>query len=169
MDKITIVDRKDNVIGATTKEEALSKGLIRRISRIFLIDENKIYLQRRGPDMQLFPNTWDQSAGGHVDEGESYEEAAIRELSEELGIVDVKLQELGKFYLEETFNGLQTYQFSTVFTASYNKQTLKFQREEVSGGKWFTIDEIDKNINANPEEFATGFLVTWEGFRDRIL
>ena len=48
--------------------------------------ENKIFLQRRSNAKQLFPGRWDLSATGHVQAGESREEAAIRELEEELGL-----------------------------------------------------------------------------------
>ena len=166
--KIVIVDKNDNIIGAATKENAFKKGIIRRISRIFLIDKDKIYLQRRGPTMKLFPNTWDQSAGGHVDEGETYIEAAKRELHEELGISDVTLLELGKFYLEETYAGLETFQFSMVFTASYNHQLINFQQNEVSGGKWFGFEEVTKLIDQNPKDFSTGFIVAWSKFKNQL-
>lgn len=166
--KITIVDKNDNIIGAATKEEAFNKNIIRRISRIFLIDSDKIYLQRRGPKMKLFPNTWDQSAGGHVDKGETYKEAARRELKEELGIDDVKLSELGKFYLEETYEELKTFQFSMVFMAPYNGQLIKFQTDEVSGGKWFDFKEVTEMVDSTPNEFATGFIVAWNKFKNQL-
>lgn len=166
--KITIVDKNDNVIGSASKDVAFKDGVIRRISRVFLIDKDQIYLQRRGPNMRLFPDTWGSSAGGHVDEGESYEEAAKRELFEELGIKNIQLIELGKFYLEETYKTTQSFQFSMVFSAIYNNQPFMFQKDEVSGGCWFKFDEVTKMVDSNPQDFATGFVVAWNKFKSKI-
>jgi isopentenyldiphosphate isomerase len=46
----------------------------------------RILLQRRAPDKDAWPGRWDASAAGHVEAGETSEEAARRELAEELGI-----------------------------------------------------------------------------------
>lgn len=92
MVKINIVNENDESIGAEDKDFAIEQGLIHQVVRIFVFnDKNELYLQKRGAN-QTFPNTWDQSAGGHVDEGETYEEAALRELQEELGISGVGLK-----------------------------------------------------------------------------
>ena len=48
--------------------------------------DGMILLQRRSMAKDLFPGWWDISVGGHVDAGESYDEAVVRELREELGI-----------------------------------------------------------------------------------
>lgn len=45
-----------------------------------------LLLQKRSLHKRVQPGCWDTSVGGHVDPGESYEEAALRELGEELGI-----------------------------------------------------------------------------------
>lgn len=47
-------------------------------------DDGRIFIQRRSPDRRLFPNTWD-IVGGHVESGETVEEALYREVQEETG------------------------------------------------------------------------------------
>lgn len=47
-------------------------------------DDGRIFIQRRSPDRRLFPNTWD-IVGGHVESGETLEEALYREVQEETG------------------------------------------------------------------------------------
>eukprot|EP01080_Neovahlkampfia_damariscottae_P002049 gene2049-1555_t len=49
------------------------------------IDTQEVLITQRAKFMRTFPNTW-VFPGGHVDEGEHFEEAALRELSEETGI-----------------------------------------------------------------------------------
>ena len=46
----------------------------------------QVYIQRRSRSKDRHPGKLDSSAAGHVDPGETYEETAIRELQEELGI-----------------------------------------------------------------------------------
>ena len=46
--------------------------------------------------LSLYPGKITSSAGGHVDEGENYKTAALRELKEELGI-STPLRDLGRF------------------------------------------------------------------------
>lgn len=69
------------------------------VNILIVNDKNEVLHQRRAPNKDSFPNMWDLSCGGHVVTGESYLDAAIRELKEELGI-DVQaeeLQQLGSF------------------------------------------------------------------------
>lgn len=162
---ITIVDKDDNVIGSMPMMQAIQEGKIRRVSRIFLIRDEEIYLQRRSPDCYTFPNTWDKSAGGHVDEGESYEQAARREAKEEIGIEDIDIELIDKFYFEEDLNGIPAFQFTSVFKAIYSDQHLNLAPHEVSSGRWFNFNDVDEMIKNNPNEFATGFLRSWERFK----
>lgn len=99
MPKVTIVNNQDEVIGAAEKSEAFAKGLIRRTARILIVDQDgRVFLQKRGPNKFPFPNRWTESAGGHVDEGESYEQVAHRELEEEIGLKDLRIEKIDYFY-----------------------------------------------------------------------
>src|SRR5260370_42126101 len=65
---------------------------------IFLArSDGKILLQRRSPNNKIFPNCWDSSSSFHVTFGESYEQAARRELREETA-VSALFEYLGKFW-----------------------------------------------------------------------
>src|SRR3954468_22149160 len=106
MTRITIVDKHDNVVGAEEQHIAREKGLIHRIARIFVLNkEGAVLIQKRSSQMQDNSGKWDQSAGGHVDEGEDYRVAAKRETQEELGITVNDLQQVGKFYVERPAPG----------------------------------------------------------------
>jgi isopentenyl-diphosphate Delta-isomerase len=61
---------------------------------LWVFDERgRIVLQERSPDKDVWPGRWDASAAGHVQAGEPIEDAARRELAEELGL-EVSLAEL---------------------------------------------------------------------------
>jgi isopentenyldiphosphate isomerase len=58
---------------------------------IIFNDKGEILLQKRSMTKDLFPGMLGVSVGGHVNKGESYEEAAKRETEEELGVqLDLK-------------------------------------------------------------------------------
>lgn len=47
--------------------------------------DRKVLITRRNKGMKIFPHAW-VLPGGHVDVGESLEEAVVRELAEETGV-----------------------------------------------------------------------------------
>lgn len=57
--------------------------------------------KRRSPTKDLLPGFWDIGAGGVVGVGETDDEAAVRELVEELGISGVELTPLGRGSFED--------------------------------------------------------------------
>jgi 8-oxo-dGTP diphosphatase len=61
-----------------------------------LVHESKILLGKRAAGQLLYPDAWDLP-GGHLEAGESPDEALIRELKEELGIVPTRFAQLDIF------------------------------------------------------------------------
>ena len=93
--KVVVVDENDNVIGAEYMFDAIEKKMLRKVSRVFVFDQQgKILVQRRSASV-VRPLLLDQSVGGHVDEGETYYEAAERELMEELGLKVKSIKYIG--------------------------------------------------------------------------
>lgn len=95
---VVVVDEYDNEVGTATLAEVWQKGLYHRIVSVFIKDDQgRMLLQLRSPNVAVYPNCWDQAAGGHVDAGQTYDLAAYNELSEEVGIKGVELTVLGIF------------------------------------------------------------------------
>ena len=94
-----IVDEDDRIIGQATRDEVHGNpGLIHRVVHILVFNRsNDIYLQKRSKNKDVQPGKWDTSVGGHVDKDESYKDAAVREMEEELGIKGVPLKFLYKY------------------------------------------------------------------------
>lgn len=159
MQKILIVDEKDNVIGSSEKEYAIKHSQVRRISRIFVFNNNgELFIQKRKTGLTLSGGKWDQSAGGHVDVGETYKQAAERELKEELGIKAAKLKEIGKFYFRREHETFISKSFNTLFSCHYNGK-ITLQESEVDDGRWVMIDDLLVDIKNSPDLFA-GVLIT---------
>ena len=56
-----------------------------RVVAAILVSSDAVLLCHRSADRQWYPDTWDLP-GGHIEEGETPENALVRELREELGI-----------------------------------------------------------------------------------
>lgn len=70
-----------------SKFKAHMQGICHGISAVALIDNSgKLLIQKRAVTKKDEPNKWDLSGAGHVDVAETPEEAAVREIYEELGI-----------------------------------------------------------------------------------
>ncbi len=161
--KITVVDDSDTVIGCMQLPEALAKGLNRRISAVVIINEaGRILLQKRASGI-LSPNTFDFSAGGHVNEGDDYLSAAYTELSEELGIKDAVLE-----LVTPPFRILDM--FISVYKAFVlNDISIIVDPEEVSGVLWVSFEELNSMITSDPAQFAKPFIESWPYVRDKII
>ncbi len=165
MPKIVFVDKDDNVIGSGTREEARQKGIIRRIVRIFLFNsKGELLIQKRSRNV-LQPGEWDQSVGGHVDEGEDYLEAAHRELQEELDIKNIPLKEIIKFYTEETDGKGTDKRFNVLYSANFDEE-INFNQKEISEIRWITLHKLANWMKEKPEDFTQGFIKTFTVYQE---
>lgn len=155
---ILIVDERDNPVGAAEMYEAQEKGLIHRIVRIMVEDEQgRLLLQKRSVRMKRWPNCWDNSATGHVDEGEAYDAAALRELKEEIGVERSELQALGTYFTDRRLENIpHLRRFNRVYKTLATADELVIDEDEVSEVRWFTVDEVKKLLKEQPEMVTDG-------------
>ncbi|MET8543066.1 NUDIX domain-containing protein [Kitasatospora sp. NPDC004799] len=87
------VDEQDRVLAVVERAEAIRRGWLHRVAATVCRDERgRVLVHRRPEDRSRFPGHHDVMFGGAVNVGESYEQAAERELAEELGVrVPVRL------------------------------------------------------------------------------
>jgi 16S rRNA (adenine1518-N6/adenine1519-N6)-dimethyltransferase len=164
-ERIQFVDENDNPIGAGPREEAWEKKIHHRIARVMLRDEDGNFLiQKRSSQKKSYPNLWTDAASGHVDEGESYEQAAMREMGEEIG-VKTHLMLIGKFLLVELKGGNQVPVFHMSFEGRVAKDVkITMQEEEVSATKWMPLSELKHLMDTTPEDFTPAFLESIKRF-----
>ncbi len=166
MAKITFVNDKDEIIGSGTKEEAWENGNIHRIVRIFIFNsQGEMLIQKRADSVILFPGLWDHAVGGHVDEGENYIDAAKREAREELGIADIKLEEIKKYFADETGEGKLKRRFNTLYRATY-EGPVSLNKEEVAEVRWISFAELEKWMSQKPADFTRGFIKSLEVYKE---
>ncbi len=85
---LDLVDRNDKVIGKKSRKEIYAEGLSNfRVVNAFVVNsEGKMWIPRRSVDKRIFPLCLDMSMGGHVESGETYDQAFKRETAEELNV-----------------------------------------------------------------------------------
>ncbi|MFF3752760.1 NUDIX domain-containing protein [Streptomyces sp. NPDC002018] len=84
---LDVVDENDRVTGQAPRGEVYARGLRHRCVFVFVRDaQDRVFVHRRTADKLAFPSLYDMFVGGVVGAGESYDEAALREAEEELGV-----------------------------------------------------------------------------------
>lgn len=147
---LDLVDENDNVIGKEDRNVIYENNWrnFRVINIMIFTSDNKIVVPKRSSNRRLFPNCYDCSVGGHVSSGETYEQAAYRELEEELGITGVKLEEIGYFKPTD----IDTSAFSKMYKLVYD-EVLNFDKDGIQEIYYMSKDEIRKLIEENPAQF----------------
>ncbi len=159
-----VVNEDDEVVGKATRQECHSNSrLIHRSVYIFLVnDRNEVFLQKRSLSKDLYPCYFTGSATGHVDYGEDYDEAARRELKEELN-VDALLLRLGKV---KSFTKNER-EISMLYICRYS-EPVKFNTKEITEGGFFSIEDIKHHIKTGEMNFADGFKIAFKNFLKHI-
>ena len=100
---VDVVDERDQVVRTVTRAEMRAGRLMHRaVSIAVMSTDGRLLVHRRADTKDVWPGLWDIAAGGVVGAGEWYEDAARRELAEELGIEVTELTFLGKGrYIDE--------------------------------------------------------------------
>lgn len=160
--RVILVNEQDEIIGHEYLEQAKASGQLRRAARVFVFDTSGRFLVQQRSQTVFSPGLLDQSVGGHVDEGETYREAAEREMREELGI-QVPIEEVFvSFRSERFFNGL--------YRAVIDPDTpIPFNATEVTAVLWYEIQELELAMQATPAKFTYSFLEIWPLIRDKII
>ena len=140
-----VVDEHDVVVEQATRREVHARGLLHRAVHIFLFNSRgELLLQRRSALKDEFPLCWTSSASGHLDAGESYEQAAGRELREELGLT-AELQFLTKLPASP-----QTANEHTALFRCVSDNPPVCPPEEVDRVQFFSLADVDRLMNDEP-------------------
>ncbi|GHE76633.1 putative Nudix hydrolase [Streptomyces longispororuber] len=84
---LPVVDEHDRVVGEAPRGEVYARGLRHRCVFIEARDAaGRVFVHRRTATKLVFPSLYDMFVGGVVGAGESYDDAALREAQEELGV-----------------------------------------------------------------------------------
>ena len=137
------VDEQGNVVGTVKRSVAHGGSMtLHPVVHLHLFNsKGLLYLQKRPDWKDIQPGRWDTSTGGHMDLGETVEQALRREVSEELGVVDFEPEALGRY----VFESRRERELVHVHKAVYDGLVLP-NPKELDGGRFWSVDEIIANI-----------------------
>jgi len=142
---VDIVDDDDHVIATVTRREMRAGRLLHRSVGIAVMSsDDRLLIHRRSTAKDVWPGWWDIAAGGVVLSGETYDDAARRELTEELGVVDAELEPLGngRFVDDNVAEICRGYRV-------VHDGPFTFDDGEVTEVRWVTFAELDDLRSTN--------------------
>lgn len=147
-----IVDEQGNILGAISRGKAHdgSKVLHPVVHLHLFNSKGELYLQHRPLWKDIQPGKWDTACGGHVDLGESVEQALRREVREELGVTDFSPIAMGSYVFESKRERELVYVHRCVYDGEVSPS-----KEELDGGRFWTRQEILSNMGK--EVFTPNF------------
>jgi 8-oxo-dGTP diphosphatase len=107
-----------------------------------------VLLGRRAANREFYPDVWDVP-GGHLEPGETSEQALVRELREEIGVTPTAWASLGEF--RESLPGENGSIVLHLYTVtSWNGAPRNLSSEEHSEVSWFAVKDACRLTLAHP-------------------
>ncbi|GAA1009267.1 NUDIX hydrolase [Streptomyces sp. F-3] len=141
---LDIVDEHDRVIGQFPRGEAYARKLRHRCVFVQVRNaEGRLFVHRRTPAKLVFPSLYDMFVGGVVGAGETYDDAALREAEEELGVTGLPRPEhLFKFLYDD---GAGHTWWSAVYQVRCDLP-VRPQAEEVAWYGFLSEGEVERRL-----------------------
>ena len=158
MDMLILVNLDDQEIGTMNKQDVHRLGKLHRAFSVFIINENKMLIQKRNVNKYHSGGLWANACCSHPRYGENLKEATSRRLVEELGI-SCPLTKLFDFvYFSKYSDGLFEYEYDHVFIGEYSGE-FDFDKDEIEELRWIDIAELKNKMQEEPELFSTWFMI----------
>ena len=144
---LDLVNEKDEVIGRKLRSEIYQEKLLNfRVVNAFLINsEGEMWIPKRSLAKKTFPGCLDMSMGGHVESGETYDQAFKRELLEELNLNADDLKWKLRAHLHPHYDEISV--FMKVYEI-YSDQAPNYNPNEFIESSWITPLALLQKIEA---------------------
>lgn len=165
-EQLILVDSGDEQIGTLSKAEChAGAGVLHRAFSVFLFNSRgELLMQQRSSDKELWPLFWSNSCCSHPRYGESMEIAVGRRMREELG-VECTVSFLYKFQYQAFFADVGAeHEVCSVFYGIHDGP-VEFNITEVAAVRYLSPQELDLEIERNPDQFTPWFKLEWDEIR----
>ena len=141
-----IDDLTGKVIGMAPRSKCHGDPrLVHRAAHVVVLhpDGTGIFLQKRSMKKDIQPGKWDTAVGGHLMPGENFEQAARRELGEELGIhTDERLSKILEYKVRNEKESENVEVFCLVSGGPFH-----IQKSELDSVEYFSFEDLKKCLN----------------------
>jgi len=157
-----VVDASDQVTGQATRGEVHGGKLLHRAVHVLVMNpRGDLLLQQRSRFKDVHPGVWDSSVSGHLNAGETYQAAAVRELTEEMDIrADHPPAEIARF----TPSAATGWEHVRLYHTRHHGP-VRFPAAEIEAALWLPPTAIDAWLARRPEDFASSFIECWKAAR----
>ncbi len=133
MEVFPLVNEAGEVIGKATRQECHSGSkLLHPVVHLHIFNQKgDLFLQKRAMSKDIQPGKWDTAVGGHVDYGETIEEALRREVREELGVTDFTPQFVQRYVFESAVEKELVNTYRTCYEGPHGiRNTIKCTQQD---------------------------------------
>lgn len=156
-EQVALYDAEGKPCGVAPRSLMRSQNLRHAATGIVVRNSaGEIYVHQRTAIKDVYPSRFDFAAGGVMAAGEQPDESARRELGEELGISGVELQFIGEGDFADEHTDYHAFLYQVTWDGP-----IVHQPEEVAWGGWWTPQELQRRIAANPDQFMPDSLALW--------
>jgi 16S rRNA (adenine1518-N6/adenine1519-N6)-dimethyltransferase len=161
-----VVDEHDRVIDQKPRSEVHANRWMHRAVHVFVFNrKGDLLLQKRSMLKDAHPGVWDSSVAGHLNADEEYDQAALRELDEEMGIrPDRPPSEIASIAPSEATG----WEHVRLFRVDHHGP-VQFPSAEIDAVMWMSPAEIDAWTAGVPGDFANGFIECWRAWRQSAI
>jgi isopentenyl-diphosphate delta-isomerase len=140
---LDIVNEQDQVVGTMWRSQAYAQNKLASLRAVWLLIKNQdgqFWIPKRSATKASSPNSLDGSTVGHVSSGETYEQAMIREVAEELNfdISQMPYKVVGKLTPQTgSISFIQIFELQVP-----NRFIIDYNKNDFSEFFWLTSQEI---------------------------
>ncbi|MDV5171012.1 isopentenyl-diphosphate Delta-isomerase [Photobacterium rosenbergii] len=162
-EQVILVDPQGRELGVEEKMQAHRDGVLHLAFSVLLYrdgdNEREFLMQQRALGKYHSGGLWTNTCCSHPRREETMEQAGIRRLAEEMGIVDIRaLSDVASFvYHAELDNDLIEHELDHVLVAEAANIAITPNLNEVLTYRWWTQSELQVALDQEPERFTAWF------------
>lgn len=154
---VALYDEHGRVVGSVPRARMRAENLRHAATGVLVRNSaGLVYVHRRTDTKDVYPGRYDFTAGGVIVAGEDPDEAAVRELEEELGVSGVPITPVGRGEYSDDHTRFWAYLYTVTWDGA-----VRHQPEEVAWGAWWTPHELAELVADDPGRFMPDSVALW--------
>jgi len=159
MEQLAVVDENNQVQGFSLKEDILRRGLNYRCIQVFLFNaKDELIICRRPDSKKKFAGKFASSAMGYIRKDETYEDAAKREMMQELGVNKI-LKKAAEFKIEDGNSVV----FQEIWKGALSDE-IEPDKTEIAEYKYVSLEDLEQAMQLEPDKFTEPFITAVKAF-----